>query len=762
MFADKFKKSKELELSKAIKTYVQKNYDMNAVSNIDPLCRELDFARSEAIKCSDLEKTSDSMKKCRTNILNYLRLLAALKQRMNFGNDDSCVKITFTWTDVLKNSNYSSNQYAHEYYNNLFNLAVSYVNSGKTVNFTDSDEDLKEAIKNFNQAAWLFDKIKQETATHIPAKDLQPDFNSVYLTYCSTFCIAQSQALIFEVSGRKNMNLELQAQLSRGIFDFLTSCLNFTNDGLKNYSDANLRTYLNNRRYWYFALGLLKMKDFTNEEFKSRATGFGKMIAYTSLAKDALTTGCKDIKNIHNLIDSETYTNKLRELENDITIMREKNRKIYYDGEPNPSSLPKIEKKVMAKPVPLTESLNASTQYNDALKDLIPREVKTLIENYKEKMMGYISEKLSKLENECKIDKYLLDLGLPGTLESALCQNQISDYLWNRINEVQTKGGALYINSIKQTIDCVREEASKKLNNVNVILLNEEEQDNQFRNMYGIRWTREPSAKINYNYLGAISNLSAKIEAAKKCDEQVDSQIKENMKYFELLSLSRQALEKKIPVKVDENQLLEAPEAKSLKEDLDKLSKLKEENKQAIEKVFNELNEESVISFFLDVHRKKASEIGVFEQQTKKFDALLEEISKLDVPITNLKNEIKNKNDLFLKIKDVKLKPKPENEQYFKDLESYCSLFNEKLNALYQGSNFYTALDNKIDELYGNVSDYILSRDLEKNDLLKQQKGGYVGATVDFTKHTNNTHSGSNNVINSAPIMNSGHGNTGK
>lgn len=327
MFADKFKTSKKVELAKEIKIYVSKHYDMNAFNKIESLCNELDFARNSAISVGELDKSADSMNKAKNTIVDYLRLLIAIKQRMSFGNDDLSVKVCFSWRDVLKDSNYSSYHFAHEYYNNLFNLAVCLVNLGKSVSFKSDDIEIKAAIKNFNQAAWIFDKIKQEASAQIPAKELMPDLSSSYLTYCNNFAIAQSQALIFEISGRKGMSNELQAQLSRGIYDFLTQCLNFTNDGLKSYSDNLLRTYLNNRRYWYFALGLLKMREHQSEEFKAKAIGYGKMIAYTSLAKDALVAGAKDMKDVAKLINLEDYSNKMKEVENEITVMREKNRK---------------------------------------------------------------------------------------------------------------------------------------------------------------------------------------------------------------------------------------------------------------------------------------------------------------------------------------------------------------------------------------------------------------------------------------------------
>jgi len=56
------------------------------------------------------------------------------------------------------------------------------------------------------------------------------------------------------------------------------------------------------------------------------------------------------------------------------------------------------------------------------------------------------------------------------------------------------------------------------------------------------------------------------------------------------------------------------------------------------------------------------------------------------------KNNIGIKNDAFLKIKDLKLKPKPENEAFCKELERNCQIYNEKLTNLHQGNNFFIML----------------------------------------------------------------------
>lgn len=111
-------------------------------------------------------------------MINYL------KGKINFGNDQYSIKLEFSWKDVLKNDFFSSFNVNFELYSTMFNLAVCFNLLGKTVDKKSEDENkIREAIKYFQYAAFLFDKIKQEITGIIPAKEIQPDMSSNYLTY---------------------------------------------------------------------------------------------------------------------------------------------------------------------------------------------------------------------------------------------------------------------------------------------------------------------------------------------------------------------------------------------------------------------------------------------------------------------------------------------------------------------------------------------------------------------------------------------------
>jgi|LauGreDrversion4_2_1035121.scaffolds.fasta_scaffold873252_1 hypothetical protein len=139
----------------------------------------------------------------------------------------------------------------------MFNLAVMYYAIGKFENHGD-EAKMKEQIKYFQYAAFLFDKIKQEIPTVIPSKEVQPDLSSDYLTFAGYIALANSQILIYEVAKKKNLALELQAQLAHGISDLFNLAYSLSRETLKKHINDDVRIHLKNRRDYYLSCSYLK------------------------------------------------------------------------------------------------------------------------------------------------------------------------------------------------------------------------------------------------------------------------------------------------------------------------------------------------------------------------------------------------------------------------------------------------------------------------------------------------------------------------
>jgi programmed cell death 6-interacting protein len=465
------------------------------------------------------------------------------------------------------------------------------------------------------------------------------------------------------------------------------------------------------------------MKDHIAEDFKKTGTGYGKQIAYISLAVQALTVGSKDVTKAKNLIDAVAYENFKNNLIAQGQEMEGKNGRIYFDSIPDPASLPKIEKKMMVSPAIIPDDLNSQAMQK-RLEELVPKGAKEMILNYKKQMMEYISQNLNNYENDSTVMQFLTDLNLPYALETVLSQNEISESLWKRINDVQQKGGTLYLTNNISNLEKKSEEVARRINDILFVIKSEEEEDNKYRNLYGNRWIRTPSSNLNFQYVGIQNDYSKKLEVARKCDSNTKAQIMENMKYYEYLGMSKDALKNKIPVKVDASSVKDCQEAKSLRADLDNLDNIKEKLMEVINKIFQSLNEDNVIPQFIQVLQGKTTEKNVFNENKSKYDEIFKELEFVSNEVKEMKKSIIAKNEAFTKVKTASFKTPPENEKFLKDLEEYVQGYNQRLVNLNQGMNFYNEFNTRLDEVNIHVTDFLMARDLEKNENIKSINSG--------------------------------------
>lgn len=105
-----------------------------------------------------------------------------MKNKINFGKDTYALTIDFRWRDTLADENYTSNSIYFEYYAVLFNMGTEYFELGKSsLASEDNDIKLKEGVKQFQTAAWIFDRIKEQYQLYFQA--IQPDLQMSYMSF---------------------------------------------------------------------------------------------------------------------------------------------------------------------------------------------------------------------------------------------------------------------------------------------------------------------------------------------------------------------------------------------------------------------------------------------------------------------------------------------------------------------------------------------------------------------------------------------------
>jgi len=169
------------------------------------------------------------------------------------------------------------------------------------------------------------------------------------------------------------------------------------------------------------------MKDSLEEVFKMKAEGYGKMIGYTILALECLKEGEKDIIKAKNLMNIQDYIDFKNDIDHMVKEMQQKNQNIFFDFVPELKILPKVDKLIKALPLPPPDDFNKIIEGQSCLDDMIPKEVKLMVDNYKQsvsiiiiQIMSFIQSSLDKYENDITLTQYLNSLNLPTSLEATM------------------------------------------------------------------------------------------------------------------------------------------------------------------------------------------------------------------------------------------------------------------------------------------------------------------------------------------------------
>ena len=664
MISGKLKSAVLIDIVTQIKNYIISNYDASSFTPaVEKFLAEVQQNRNVLSDLGEMKQTLDALKSNRQICLQYLQQLNLLKSKMSFGKEKIAVHLEFNWKDTLKNSNCKSMNINFEIYNVLFNLATIYLNIARMESVEAAGTDdakLKEAIKSYQYAAGIYDKIKNEIAQCVPEKEIPNDLKPNYMTYCSCLCIAYAQKNLITVAENKKTSPSLLAQLCKGVEDmYKNAALIAKEKPLCKLLGDQYIYYINNRCNYHEALTYSKLRDEAMNNFNKKGDGYGVCITYQGALVQALSNNEKELKKIKYPLPKDSLI--LAKEQQLGAEMLDKNK------------LPKALQKIMANPA-MPPDYKDNVEDSRELDALIPREVRQMIEQYKAKMMDFISEQLNQYENEDTVNQFLSSLGLPASLETVLSSGNISDSLWRNISEVQSRGGTMYLNNLMQNLSKLPGEIKNRIEQSENLIKNEDAEDQKLRQQYGTKWNRRQSSDLNGNYINTLNDYKNKLQQAMGCDQNTINDIQNNLKYFDLLSLSREALDQKIPHRVDANAIKQCKEASDLRTEMDNLENEKNKAMEVIAKIFSSLNDDNVAAQFIQVIQKKTTENTIFDQNKAEYMTKFNELGQISNNIRNIKVNVQNKNEIFLRAKNDKFKPDPANEQFFTDLNNYVFL----------------------------------------------------------------------------------------
>lgn len=344
------------------------------------------------------------------------------------------------------------------------------------------------------------------------------------------------------------------------------------------------------------------------------------MLVYQGCLVTALLECEKTIKKCGNLVNVEQF---LKELEDEKTAGQEMvdlNNRIYHERTPDPNELIFEEKNMMqmALPSDLYIRENADKVKSDEkifcpdLELLVPKDVKNMINNYKNKMNEFIGKNLDNYENEGTINNFIQNLFLPKKLTQRPGEENLNEppqefppQLWEKIEQVQHLGGT---NALQRIMNGIMNKSNYLINQCENLLRSleaEDRDDTNCRQRFGNKWIREPSQKLNFKLVQGAQGYINNLQNTKKFDQQESEEIRDKGHYFEQLLLPREQLINKIPRKED-LQDKEIPEEKEVRNEIVKLYELSDKCMKVINPIFADLNDDSaIVSHFIEVLAKK-------------------------------------------------------------------------------------------------------------------------------------------------------------
>ena len=745
MFINKTKKTKPIDMDSKLKEYVIKNYDNESLTeNVKNYFAELTQNRNVISQIGEVVDSIDQIKQNVNIITSYINQIIAIKQKMTFGKESYSCKIEFTWNDTIKGSTWHSYNIWFEVYNAIFNLAVSYFCLGLGVGKAAMEKNgHKEASKYFKHAMYLFNLIKEDAITKIPEKELPYDLYPDHMDYCITLCEIKGQIEIYKIAKETNpTNFSLHAKLLLEVSLLYEKAKNqsegpHTKKGTSDYIIA----FLENRVQYYKALMCRDLRDGSKKDFDNKGQGYGEVVLYQKLFVQSLEDCQKNLKKCGKLVDIEKFEKELDEERKASQEMEDLNRRVYHQFVPNAEELvfDKKNMMVMALPEDLYIKENAEKLKRDEklfcadLELLVPKEVKAMINGYKNKMNEFISQNLDKYENEGTIKNFVQNLFLPKKLTERPDEVNENDppsefppQLWDKIERVQQIGGTMTLSRIMNGIMNKSQYLIGQCENLLRSLEAEDKDDQACRQRFGNKWIREPSQKLNFKLVQGAQQYIKNLQNTKRFDQQENNEIMDNARYFEQLSLPREQLVNNIPRR-EELKEKELPEEKEVRDEILKLYELSDKCMNVIKPIFADLNDDSVIvGHFIEVLAKKTTEQAIYEKFKEEYEAKFNDLKTISEEIKKQEEVVNN----VVQKNSEKIREKPQqtihNEamNYFRTLDQYANMYMSKYEKIMKGDKYYNGIYEKISNLVKFGNDWMIKRSEEKNAILSTIGGG--------------------------------------
>ena len=204
----KFRIGCESKIKESLRKYIQDKYSIETYNQCEEFINEFYQTRNIVSFMSNNHTSPDQINIMISNCYTYLKTLDILNQKIRIGNSYDELQINFSWREASCNKETSSKNIYYEICSVKFNIAISYCLLGYLDFKNEDPEKLKESMKNFERACYIFGEVKETSKTYLGTENIA-DFSESFLNCCNDYALGLSQICVLKIAIIKNLSTKI-------------------------------------------------------------------------------------------------------------------------------------------------------------------------------------------------------------------------------------------------------------------------------------------------------------------------------------------------------------------------------------------------------------------------------------------------------------------------------------------------------------------------------------------------------------------------
>lgn len=702
----KFRIGSDCNFMAAFDNYFRSNYRLEVFNQCQDFIKDLAQTRNilSYISANQSESTLDSLL---SKSVSYLKTLLELNSVVNI--DSYSLKINFSWKEVSQDKTTVSNNLYYEICSIKHNMAVLLMSKGYLhLNSKDKNE-LKEAYKNFINAAGLYEEIDTLCNKYYVTKENIPDFSQNLLYTYKNYALGMAQIAIYKIS-ETSYGPDLLQKLAKGVYLLLNRCLSTT---IYIIGDRGEIDYLG--RY-YLVKALIFAKNSYLNTYNERGSCLGIVIGFEEQILEQLKK-LDENKNKYGTLEQHTeVTNLMRSIQTEYEKNKYRNDLVTKESTDCKEQIENIPSVIKAQVPQNKYTLDVSSfpSLAQVKKSLIKPEIKPMIDRYLFEMRKYADGNVCNYQTPDKIDDFINKKGLNDIFGFYGGASVLSNEVFRDIQEIQARGG---LGGLLQKFKLLNNEfhnIQNNINNINSTFTKEQLENENYMRMYGDKW----NLPLDPTYKDKLKELLDELNNRRKDDISLSNIIMSDKSFYELLKFKEKAeIEAKIPKDMSEIQVQSSPAIKELQKNVNLLFDKKNTMLNLLNALYSKINNDWPLDDFNQVSKKLKNEGQVLQEQK---DAILndfKEIEKVNSEIINLYPLIEKDYEEYSR--QTGFKGNVVNNKYlqfFNNLKTNYQMHSIELDRRLQD---YYNFGNRVNALGRELNDHLQARNFSKGEILE-------------------------------------------